>query len=57
MQISGLAERPRERLCALGASALTDAELLAVFLRTGVAGCPAIDLAREMLESRRRRRR
>jgi DNA repair protein RadC len=51
MQISGLAERPRERLRALGAPALTDAELLAVFLRTGFAGCPSIDLARDMLES------
>jgi DNA repair protein RadC len=43
------AERPRERLLAFGAAALTDAELLAVMLRTGVAGCPVIDLARELL--------
>ncbi|MCC7328075.1 MAG: DNA repair protein RadC [Burkholderiales bacterium] len=43
------AERPRERLLAFGADALTDAELLAVMLRTGVAGCPVLDLARDLL--------
>lgn len=43
-------ERPRERLMAQGAAALSDAELLAIFLRTGVAGCTAIDLARRALE-------
>ena len=42
-------ERPRERLLAQGAEALTDAELLAIFLRTGVAGQSAVDLARELL--------
>jgi len=42
-------ERPRERLLAHGARALTDAELLAIFLRTGVAGQSAVDLARELL--------
>ncbi|AGA89577.1 DNA repair protein radc [Thioflavicoccus mobilis 8321] len=42
-------ERPRERLLARGAQALTDAELLAIFLRTGVAGKSAVDLARELL--------
>jgi DNA repair protein RadC len=47
---SAFAERPRERLFALGPSALTEAELLAVVLRTGVAGCPAVDLAREVLD-------
>jgi len=31
-------ERPREKLLALGAAALSEAELLAVFLRTGIAG-------------------
>ena len=40
------AERPREKLLKRGASALSDAELLAIFLRTGVAGRSAIDLAR-----------
>ena len=43
------AERPRERLLALGARQLSDAELLAVFLRTGVAGCSALDLSRSLL--------
>lgn len=42
-------ERPRERLLALGAQALTDAELLAIFLRTGVQGRSAVDLARTAL--------
>ncbi len=41
--------RPRERLLARGAQALTDAELLAIFLRTGVAGKSAVDLARDLL--------
>ena len=43
-------ERPRERLLAKGAGALTDAELIAVLLRTGVRGKSAVDLAREMIE-------
>lgn len=42
-------ERPREKLLALGADKLSDAELLAVFLRTGVAGASAVDLARELI--------
>lgn len=45
-----LEERPRERLLQRGPAALSDAELLAIFLRTGVAGKSAIDLARETLE-------
>ncbi len=43
------AERPRERLLAQGAGALSDAELLAVLLRTGVRGKSAVDLGRELL--------
>ena len=43
------AERPREKLINRGAHALSDAELLAIFLRTGVAGCSALDLARQLL--------
>ena len=43
------AERPREKLINRGAKALSDAELLAIFLRTGVAGRSAVDLARELL--------
>src|SRR5262249_6988982 len=42
-------ERPRERLLANGPRALTDAELVAVLLRTGVRGKSAVDLARELL--------
>ncbi|HZX29362.1 MAG TPA: DNA repair protein RadC [Telluria sp.] len=41
--------RPRERLLAAGASALSDAELLAVFLRVGLPGKDAVALARELL--------
>ncbi|NVK43745.1 MAG: DNA repair protein RadC [Oceanospirillaceae bacterium] len=44
------AERPRERLLELGPGALSDAELLAIFLRTGISGKSAVDLARELLE-------
>jgi DNA repair protein RadC len=44
------AERPREKMRARGADALSDAELLAIFLRTGITGRTAIDLARELLE-------
>ena len=43
-------ERPREKLMQRGAEALSDAELLAIFLRTGVAGKTAVDLARELLD-------
>ena len=43
-------DRPRERLIRLGASHLSDAELLAVFLRTGVTGKSAVDLARDLLK-------
>lgn len=42
-------ERPREKLLSRGPQALSDAELLAIFLRTGVAGKSAVDLARELL--------
>jgi DNA repair protein RadC len=42
-------ERPREKLLARGPQALSDAELLAIFLRTGVAGKTAVDIARELL--------
>ncbi len=42
-------ERPREKLLAKGPHALSDAELLAIFLRTGVPGKTAVDLARELL--------
>jgi DNA repair protein RadC len=42
-------ERPREKLLKNGAANLSDAELLAIFLRTGMAGKSAVDLARELL--------
>ena len=42
-------ERPRERLISRGAGSLTDAELVAIFLRSGVRGQSALDLARTLL--------
>ncbi|MDH5257793.1 MAG: DNA repair protein RadC [Gammaproteobacteria bacterium] len=42
-------ERPREKLLKQGATTLSDAELLAIFLRTGVPGKTAVDLARDLL--------
>ena len=44
-------ERPREKLLHKGAEALSDAELLAIFLRTGTRGKTAIDLARELIQA------
>ncbi len=44
-------ERPRERLLKQGAGALSDAELLAIFLRVGVKGKSAVDLGRELMAS------
>ena len=42
-------QRPREKLLAKGAKALSDQELLAIFLRTGVSGMNAIELASKLL--------
>ena len=42
-------QRPREKLLAHGASALTDAELLGIFLRIGIQGKTAVDLAQDLL--------
>lgn len=42
-------EQPRERLRDLGAAALSDAELLAILLRTGRRGINVLDLARDVL--------
>jgi DNA repair protein RadC len=42
-------ERPRERLLRHGAAALSEAELLAIFLRTGIAGTDAVDLGRQLI--------
>lgn len=44
-----LDDRPREKMLAKGAAALSDAELLAIFLRTGIKGLTAVDLARNLL--------
>lgn len=43
-------DRPREKLLNKGASSLSDAELLAIFLRIGITGKSAIELAREMIQ-------
>lgn len=42
-------ERPREKLLAQGAESLSDAELLAIFLRIGIPGASVLDLARRLL--------
>ena len=42
--------RPREKLLNLGAKSLTDSELLAIFLRTGVQGLTAVDLADKLID-------
>ena len=42
-------ERPRERLLEQGAAVLSDAELLAIFLRVGLKGKSAVDLARQLI--------
>jgi DNA repair protein RadC len=44
-------ERPREKLLEKGAAALSDAELLAILLRTGTAGQSAVEVARNVLEN------
>jgi DNA repair protein RadC len=44
-----ITERPREKLLKRGANNLSDAELLAIFIRNGIKGKTAIDLARELL--------
>ena len=43
-------ERPREKLLQRGAEALTDAELIAILLRTGIPGANAVDLARQLID-------
>jgi len=43
-------ERPRERLAAQGAGALSDAELVAILLRTGVEGANAVEVARQLIK-------
>nr|ABW82962.1 DNA repair protein [uncultured bacterium pEAF66] len=43
-------QRPRERLISEGASALSDPELLALFLRVGIKGRSAVELGRDLIE-------
>src|SRR5438105_15080062 len=43
-------ERPREKLAARGASALTDPELIAILLRTGITGKNAVEVGRDLLK-------
>ncbi|HWB61104.1 MAG TPA: DNA repair protein RadC [Chthoniobacteraceae bacterium] len=42
-------DRPREKLARLGATALSDSELIAILLRTGIPGANAVDVARTLL--------
>ncbi len=44
-----IGERPREKLLSIGAKSLNDAELLAIFLRTGTKGVSAVEMARNLL--------
>ena len=46
-------ERPREKLAARGASSLTDPELIAILLRTGIPGANAIEIARQLMKQYR----
>ena len=50
-QIWSQQQKPREKLIECGASALTDTELLAIFLRTGIKGQSAINLSTQLLEN------
>ena len=45
-----LSERPRERLAALGADALSHAELIAILLRTGIKGVNAVEVGKQLLQ-------
>ena len=42
-------ERPREKLAAHGAAALSDSELIAILLRTGIPGANAVDIGRQLI--------
>ena len=46
-----MAERPREKLLAQGAEALSDAELVAILLRTGIKGCNVRELAERFIKA------
>jgi DNA repair protein RadC len=42
-------DRPREKLARAGAGALSDSELIAILLRTGIPGCNAVELGRQLI--------
>ena len=42
-------DRPREKLAAHGAAALSDSELIGILLRTGIPGANAVDIGRQMI--------
>ena len=44
------AQRPREKLLLQGSRSLNDAELLAIFLRTGIRGCNAVEMAQALIK-------
>jgi len=44
-------ERPREKLLKFGAEKLSDAELLAILLRTGIKGKSVLEISKEILEN------
>ncbi len=44
------AMRPREKLLAMGAASLSNAELLAIVLRTGTRGCGVLEMAQSLLD-------
>src|SRR5574341_180269 len=46
-------ERPREKMLQKGAEVLTEAELLAILIRTGAKGSTAVDLAKKLLAERK----
>eukprot|EP01093_Parvamoeba_rugata_P006296 TRINITY_DN19804_c0_g1_i1.p1 TRINITY_DN19804_c0_g1~~TRINITY_DN19804_c0_g1_i1.p1 ORF type:complete len:164 (+),score=27.16 TRINITY_DN19804_c0_g1_i1:357-848(+) len=55
MQLTSLptSQRPREKLLAKGAKSLSDAELLAIFLRTGLPGMNVVELAQHLMTQNR----
>src|SRR5580704_10954544 len=44
-------QKPREKLLQRGVDSLTDAEILAILLRTGVRGCNVVELAERLLQT------
>jgi DNA repair protein RadC len=50
MKDQPVSERPRERLVALGADALSHAELIAILLRTGLKGANAVEIGKQLIQ-------